>query len=138
MWELGIKILACINKILSLYDYYSILLYYICLQVRQYFEDGYVLIEDFLDPADIQAAKDDVTQLVEELAQKLYKAGKIKDLYTEYDLYKRLTMMEKEFKGSNVLLHRLGRLTPAMKKLWSNERLLNIMEQLLQTKDIIG
>lgn len=105
--------------------------------IRQFFENGYVLVEDFFDKKDLDACREAINELVEQLAQKLFKAGKIKDLYTSYGFFERLIKIEEDFPGANVLLHKYGKLPQAFKNLWANERLLNVVEQLIGP-DIAG
>lgn len=100
-------------------------------QVRQYFEEGYVMIEDFFTKEELDACLRDFEVLVENLAQKLYKGGKIKDVYAECDVFQRLIKLNEEFPGAAVLLHKIGRLPQSVRDLWSNERLLNVIEQVL-------
>ncbi|KAK3087156.1 hypothetical protein FSP39_002452 [Pinctada imbricata] len=100
--------------------------------IRKFFEEGYILIENFFDvEKELNPVREDINQLVDELAQKLYTAGKLKKLYKEYGLFERLTKIEAEFPGSNILLHKTGKLPPSFRRLWTNERLLNLMEQLI-------
>ncbi|CAH1792836.1 unnamed protein product [Owenia fusiformis] len=101
-------------------------------QVDHYFEQGHLLIDDFFNiEDDLEPARDAIRDRVEALAQKLYKAGKIKKLYSDYGLFQRLTMIEKEFPGANVLLHKQQDVPQAFRDLWGNQRLLNAVEQLV-------
>jgi len=63
--------------------------------------------------------------------------GKIKDKCEKAGFYQRLALIEKQFKGSAVLLHKMGYLPPGFRHLWSNERLLNVVEQFIGP-DIAG
>lgn len=99
--------------------------------IKQYFEEGYLIIEDFFKPEELEACKDTLEILVEELAQKLYKAGKVKSLYKDYGLFQRLTKLEEEFPGAVILLHKIGKIPQSFRDLWANERLLNLIEQLI-------
>ena len=74
---------------------------------------------------------------MEILADKLYKGGKIKDKCEKAGFYKRLILIEEQFKGASVLWHKLGYLPAGFRQLWSNERLLNMVEQLIGP-DIAG
>lgn len=107
-------------------------------KVKQFFDQGFLVVEKFFQPEELNPAIDAVNTLVEELAQKLYKAGKTTSLYSEYGFYERLTKLEKEFPGSNILLHKLGKLPQAFRDIWGSERLLNLAEQLLGTADLAG
>ena len=71
------------------------------------------------------------------LANRLYNNGKIKDKCESAGIYERLTLLEKQFKGASVLPHKLGYLPFAFRQLWSHERLLNVVEQLIGP-DIAG
>ncbi len=68
---------------------------------------------------------------VDILVDKLYKGGKITDKHDKASFYERLTLIENQFKGSTVLLHKMGYLPQAFRDLWSNERLLNVVEQFI-------
>ena len=74
---------------------------------------------------------------MEILANKLYKGGKIKDKCEKAGFYHRLILIEEQFKGSAVLLHKIGHLPTGFQQFWANERLLNIVEQLVGP-DIAG
>ena len=39
--------------------------------------------------------------------------------------------MEQQFRGAAVLLHKMGYLPPGFRQLWSNQRLLNVVEQFI-------
>ena len=71
------------------------------------------------------------------MANRLYNGGRIKDRCENAGLYERLTLIERQFKGAAVLLHKMGYLPPAFRQLWSHERLLNVVEQLIGP-DIAG
>ena len=43
-----------------------------------------------------------------------YSVDAVAGLYSEYGYEKRLTMLEAEFPGANILLHKLGRLPKAL------------------------
>ena len=64
-------------------------------------------------------------------AEKLYSAGKIADKYESAGFYSRLTLIERQFKGAAVLLHKMGYLPHALRQLWSHVRLLNAVEQFI-------
>ena len=74
---------------------------------------------------------------MEILANKLYKGGKIQDKCEKAGFYQRLTLIEQQFKGAAVLLHKMGYLPDGFRNLWTNERLLNVVEQLIGP-DIAG
>ncbi|KAL5008444.1 hypothetical protein ScPMuIL_014025 [Solemya velum] len=92
---------------------------------------GYTVVDGLFTDDDLQPTIDSYNELVDGIAQKLYKAGKIKNLYEDHGFETRLTMLEKEWEGAVVLLLKQGELTQAFRDLWSNDKLLNAVEQLL-------
>ena len=78
-----------------------------------------------------------VEEGVDILANRLYNNGKIKDKCESAGVYERLILLEQQFKGASVLPHKMGYLPPAFRQLWSHERLLNVVEQLIGP-DIAG
>ena len=71
------------------------------------------------------------------LVDKLYRGGKIKDKCENAGFYERLILIEQQFKGAAVLLHKMEYLPAGIRNLWANERLLNVVEQLIGP-DIAG
>ncbi len=72
-----------------------------------------------------------MNECVDLLADKLYNGGKIKDKCENAGFYERLILLEKQFKGVSVLHHKQGFLPVGFRNLWTNERLLNMVEQLI-------
>ncbi|XP_059138648.1 uncharacterized protein LOC131927013 [Physella acuta] len=102
--------------------------------IREFFEKGYLLVPKFFTEEELEPCRKAIERLVGGLAQLLYDGRKIKNLYKEHDLFHRLTYIEKEFPGANIILHKQGKPNEAHEafhKLWSNERLLNVIEQLI-------
>ncbi|KAJ8302008.1 hypothetical protein KUTeg_020995 [Tegillarca granosa] len=52
-------------------------------------------------------------------------------LYEEYGFERRLYMLDKEWPGAVMLLLKLGQLPQAFRDLWGDDRLLNVVEQLV-------
>uniref|UniRef100_A0A0B7BFG3 Phytanoyl-CoA dioxygenase n=1 Tax=Arion vulgaris TaxID=1028688 RepID=A0A0B7BFG3_9EUPU len=100
-------------------------------KIRHFFEKGYLVVPDFFKKEELDVCRNDVETLVDDLAQMLYDGGKITSLYKEHGLFQRLTYIEEEFPGANIILHKQGKLTKGFQSLWSNERLLNVVEQLI-------
>ncbi len=95
------------------------------------------MLRDFFKPADLEPVRAGVAEGVDALVNKLYEAGKIKDKCGDADLFHRITMIDKQFPGAAVLLQKLGYLPQSFRDLWTNERLLNVIEQLIGP-DIAG
>ena len=106
-------------------------------QVDQFFEKGFVLVPSFFTEEEMQPAIEAVEECVDTLADKLYNGGKIKDKCEKAGFYERLTLIEQQFNGAAVLLHKMGYLPPGFRQLWANERLLNVVEQFIGP-DIAG
>ena len=100
-------------------------------QIDQYFEKGYVVVPEFFSKEELQPAIDSIKEMVDALAEKLYKAGKIQDKCEDAGFYDRLTLIDKQFPGAAVLLHKQGILPSGIAQLWCNKRLLNMIEQLI-------
>ncbi|BFZ07347.1 hypothetical protein BsWGS_10386 [Bradybaena similaris] len=100
-------------------------------KIRHFFEKGYLIVPEFFKHEELDVCRKDVDELVDNLAKMLYEGGKITSLYKEHGLFKRLTYIEEEFPGANIILHKIGAMTKGFQALWSNERLLNVVEQLI-------
>ena len=100
-------------------------------QVDQYFCDGFLLVPKFFTKEELDPVIAGVDESLNILTDKLYKGGKIKDKCENADFYERLILIEKQFPGSAVLLHKMGHFPVSFQKLWTNERLLNVVEQLI-------
>jgi len=68
---------------------------------------------------------------VDDLAEDLYKNGKIKDKCESADFYHRLKLLEVQFPGLSVLLHRQGILSSPAQNVWTHKSLLGVAKQLL-------
>ena len=55
-------------------------------------------------------------QLVDDLANRLFKAGRIKDLCQSEGFYTRLTAIERQFPSASVLMHKGGVLPRAVQR----------------------
>jgi len=106
-------------------------------QLQQYFDKGFVVVENFLEREQLDKVKDSINQLVDDLAEKLFKAGLIQDKHENRGFSDRLTLIEDQFKGAAVILHKQGILPESIREVWSCEKLLNVVEQLIGP-DIAG
>ena len=100
-------------------------------QVKQYFNDGFVMVPSFFTKEELKPIMDAIEECVDVLAHNLYRGGKIKDKAESAGLYKRLILLEAQFPGAAIILHKLGYLPVAFRNLWSNDRLLNAAEQFI-------
>ncbi|KAK3092873.1 hypothetical protein FSP39_008180 [Pinctada imbricata] len=102
-------------------------------KIRQFFEEGYVLVEDFFTPEELEPCRQEILSIVDNFANRLYKA----DLYSDYGLFQRLIKLENDFTGASILCMKLAAMPKSLQNIWSNERLLNVVEQLIGP-DIMG
>lgn len=100
-------------------------------QLDEFFAKGFVVVPSFFHPEELAPVVTAIEESVSDLANKLFEAGKISTKHESAGFYERLTLLNKEFKGAAVLLHKKGLLLPAFQELWANERLLNAVEQLI-------
>ena len=106
-------------------------------QLKQYHDDGFLIVRDVFDRQELAPLKEEINQQVDELAQGLFQAGKITNLHEDKDFYHRLTALERDYPGAAVLIHIGGVLRPQLAALWSSPKLLDMIEQLLGS-EIVG
>lgn len=106
-------------------------------QVGQYFDDGFLIVEDLLTPEDLQPVMDEFEEIVDEWAEKLHRAGKIADKCANEGLFSRMTRLERQWPGAAALVHNREQVRPALAALWSSDKLLDVVEQFLGP-DICG
>lgn len=106
-------------------------------QLNHFFEKGYVVVKDYFDKKLLDDAREAVNDLVDKLANILFATGLIKNKYEDKGFFDRLIYINKEYPGSSVVMHKLGILPDAFKRIWSNENLLNVVEQMIGP-DIAG
>ncbi len=100
-------------------------------QLRQFQDDGFLIVQDFFAREQLQRVIDWISGLVDDLAQRLFAAGKIRDKYASEGFYTRLTKLEEEFPGAAVLIHIHGVLGQPLADLWGSAELLEVIEQIL-------
>ena len=106
-------------------------------QTEQYFDDGFLIVEDLMSRQDLQPAMDDIAAVVHKLAERLHAAGRIRDLYRDNGFDTRLAAIEAECPGAAVWVTHLGDLRPGLRQLWSSDKLLDIVESIIGP-DIAG
>ena len=100
-------------------------------QLEQYREDGFLVVRDFFPRAELQPVMDWICELVDNLANHLYDAGKIHDKHENEGFDTRLTSLERDYPGAAVLIHIGGILGKPLADLWANPRLLDLVEQII-------
>ena len=106
-------------------------------QLKQFFDDGFLIVEGLFTKAELRPAMEELDHMVDRLAERLYAAGRIGNTHGDKDLYTRLTAIDKEFPGAAMLFLLKTELGPRLAELWASEKLLNIIEQIIGP-DIAG
>ena len=100
-------------------------------QVQQFFDDGFVIVENLYTHRELQPAMDEIVKIVDEYAEKLYRAGKIKDKHEGEDFYTCAASLERKWPGTAALIHNKEPIRPRLAELWSSDKLLDVMQALL-------
>lgn len=100
-------------------------------QHEQFFEKGWVIVHDLVPHAVLEGAIGSVNALVDAVARQLWEAGEITELHAEAGFRKRLALLERQFPGASVLMHKLGVLPQGIRDVWSHDSLMGVAQQLL-------
>ncbi len=100
-------------------------------QLGQFRDDGFLIVRDFFAREQLQPVIEWINGLVDDLAERLYAAGKIRDKHAEEGFSKRLTKLEQDFPGAAVLIHIYGVLGQPLADLWGSKELLDVVEQII-------
>ena len=77
-------------------------------QIKQYNEEGYTIVENVFNMDDLNPILNEFEEIVDDFAEKAFQAGKITNKHDDKDVFKRLAALERDFKGSSVLIHHRG------------------------------
>ena len=100
-------------------------------QVGRYERDGFLIVEDLLQDRDLQPVIDEIASQVDDLARRLFEAGKIKSTCADRDHYTRMAAIAAEFDEAPGLFQISTPMGPELAKLWSSDVLLNIVDQFI-------
>ena len=75
---------------------------------------GFVFLPEFFDSDALDSVRLDVEGMIDDLAARLHKAGKIRDLYAGHDWTSRLLRMRADFPDAPVVLIKGGVLHPLL------------------------
>jgi hypothetical protein len=100
-------------------------------QLRRFAADGFLIVDNFFSPDDLLPVQREIDGLVDDMAQRLLRAGRIRDTFPNAPFEQRLTLLERAYPGAAVLIHIGGILKPALQRLWSSPRLLDLIEQVI-------
>ena len=56
-------------------------------QLDRYFADGFLIVDGLFDPAELQPVMDEIDGIVDDLAERLYAAGRIRDKHADKGLF---------------------------------------------------
>ena len=77
-------------------------------QIEQYNKEGYTIVENVFSHDELQPVLDEFNEIVDSFAESAFSAGKITNKHSDKDVFTRLAALEKDFKGSSVLIHHKG------------------------------
>ena len=106
-------------------------------QVEQYFDDGFLLVEDVFTRDELQPVLDWFEEIVDIWADKLHRAGRVMETFKGEDVYTRLASLEKAWPGAGALITQRNSMGTALANLWSSDKLLDMAEQFIGP-DIYG
>ena len=64
-------------------------------QIEQYNEEGYTIVEDVFNTDELNPILNEFEEIVEDFADKAFKAEKISNKHEDKDVFKRLAALEK-------------------------------------------
>eukprot|EP00494_Astrolonche_serrata_P028262 UN28527 len=99
-------------------------------QIEEFFEHGYLVVDNLYSKKDIEKALKSVEEMVDNLAKKCFKSGKIKDLYANLPMDERLYKIKDEFPDAIIHFIKAGVMPMSFCNLHQNEKLLSMWEQL--------
>jgi hypothetical protein len=105
-------------------------------QVKSFFEDGYLFLPEWYKQEALDAVRVDVESMISNLAIRLHRAGKIKDLYEGLDWTSRLLRMRQDFPDAPVILIKGGVLPVSLQTMFADPKMLDIANQLGVGPDI--
>ena len=97
---------------------------------------GYLFLPEWYSKAALDAVRVDVESMINNLAIRLHRAGKIKDLYQDLDWTSRLLRMRQDFPDAPVILIKGGVLPVSLQKMFTEPKMLDIANQLGVGPDI--
>eukprot|EP01084_Bolivina_argentea_P313039 542067_1 len=101
-------------------------------QINEYYKNGYIIIKNILPINMINDCVSDIEVLIDKLANKLYNNSLINNLCSNYTVFNRLICIDNQYKGSNILSHKLCELYQSFINIFEYKPLINIAIQLLQ------
>ena len=98
-------------------------------QINSYLNDGFLILPNFFESY-LPALQNDVEQLIDNLAQDLYKAGLVNSLYENSSWTARLLRLTEDYPDAPLVLIKGGVLPFNFQQLYSDAKMLDIANQL--------
>ena len=98
-------------------------------QIKTFFDDGYLFLPEWYKQDALDAVRVDVESMIDNLAIRLHRAGKIKDLYDGLDWTSRLLRMRQDFPDAPVILIKGGVLPVSLQNMFVDPKMLDIANQ---------
>lgn len=114
-------------------------------QVQFFHEEGYLIVPDVFDPADLEPLRHELHRAVGRKARELQAAGKLANLHDDLGFDQQLAAIQRDSKenGEAVIRHLEGLRgggfhAPEMFEVISHPKLMRKLEALLGTREIVG
>eukprot|EP00095_Tigriopus_kingsejongensis_P003043 maker-scaffold971_size75022-snap-gene-0.7 protein:Tk03043 transcript:maker-scaffold971_size75022-snap-gene-0.7-mRNA-1 annotation:"phytanoyl- dioxygenase domain-containing protein 1 homolog" len=100
-------------------------------QIQEFFSAGFLIVHNVIENELIEELKVEWEERADQLIEKLFQAGKIRDKHENIDFFHRMIKINEQSPGASVILHRQDYLGPNAQKLWSHTKVLDILEHLI-------
>ena len=114
-------------------------------QVRQFNDEGFVIVPDVFDPADLEPIRQAMERMIEEKVQELHSDGKLENLHQELDFDRRVAAIHRDSKenGEAILRAIEGRSgggvnAPEIFDVIVHQQLIDACADLLGTEEVVA
>ena len=114
-------------------------------QVRQFNDEGFVIVPDVFDPADLEPIRQAMERMIEEKVQELHSDWKLENLHHELDFYRRVAAIHRDSKenGEAILRAIEGRSgggvnAPEIFDVIVHQQLIDACADLLGTEEVVA
>ena len=114
-------------------------------QVRQFNDEGFVIVPDVFDPADLEPIRQAMERMIEEKVQELHSDGKLENLHQELDFDRRVAAIHRDSKenGEAILRAIEGRSgggvnAPEIFDVIVHDKLIDACADILGTQEVVA
>ena len=100
-------------------------------QISHFEEEGYIVVEDLFTPEDFRPLKEEFTQVIDQRAVELHRAGKLSDLYRDEPFERRLALIAAQAPEVAASLQTRAHKGPALFAFMKQAKILDRVESLL-------